>query len=147
MPVLLIRRRQLRGQPRAPRPVRHRIRRDLARAIRKDQTLPAAHGLDVSVAVVLRDRLQLRLRGDARRDAYDVQLRAGLRPTRRPATRRRAGGVSVFFRDGDRLFHTYSTYQRGLDLLLNTYNLLDLTPLGRQEADGIMQWLKYHDEY
>jgi len=56
-------------------------------------------------------------------------------------------GLSVFFRDGDRLFHTYSTYQRGLDLLLNTYNLLDLTPLGRQEADGIMQWLKYHDEY
>src|SRR5258708_26365516 len=69
------------------------MRRDLARAIRKDQTLPAAHGLDVSVAVVLRDRLQLRLRGNARRDAYDVQLRAGLRPTRRPAARRRAGRV------------------------------------------------------
>jgi predicted dithiol-disulfide oxidoreductase (DUF899 family) len=55
--------------------------------------------------------------------------------------------LSVFFRDGDRLFHTYSTYQRGLDPLLNTYNLLDLTPLGRQEEDGIMHWLKYHDEY
>jgi len=56
-------------------------------------------------------------------------------------------GLSVFFRDGTRVFHTYSTYQRGLDPLLNTYNLLDLTPLGRQEEDGIMHWLKYHDEY
>jgi predicted dithiol-disulfide oxidoreductase (DUF899 family) len=56
-------------------------------------------------------------------------------------------GLSVFFRDGNRVFHSYSTYQRGLDPLLNTYNLLDLTPLGRQEEDGIMQWLKYHDEY
>ncbi len=56
-------------------------------------------------------------------------------------------GLSVFFRDGDRVFHAYSTYQRGLDPLLNTYNLLDLTPLGRQEEDGIMHWLKYHDEY
>src|SRR5262249_25122629 len=38
-------------------------------------------------------------------------------------------GLSVFYRDCDEVFHTYSTYQRGLDLLLNTYNYLDLTPL------------------
>ena len=56
-------------------------------------------------------------------------------------------GLSVFVRQGDRLFHTYSTYQRGLDPLLNTYNLLDLTPLGRQEDAGIMTWLRYHDQY
>lgn len=56
-------------------------------------------------------------------------------------------GLSVFFRDGDRVFHTYSTYQRGLDPLLNTYNLLDLAPLGRQEEEGIMTWLDYHDKY
>ena len=56
-------------------------------------------------------------------------------------------GLSVFLRDGDRVFHTYSTYQRGLDPLLNTYNLLDLTPLGRQEDAGIMSWLRYHDQY
>ena len=53
----------------------------------------------------------------------------------------------MFLRDGDRVFHTYSTYQRGLDPLLNTYNLLDLTPLGRQEDGGIMAWLRYHDQY
>jgi predicted dithiol-disulfide oxidoreductase (DUF899 family) len=56
-------------------------------------------------------------------------------------------GLSVFLRDGDRLFHTYSTYQRGLDLFLNTYNFLDLTPLGRQEEDGIMGWVRHHDKY
>lgn len=36
-------------------------------------------------------------------------------------------------RDGDVIFHTYSTYTRGADLLGGTYNWLDLTPLGRQE--------------
>lgn len=56
-------------------------------------------------------------------------------------------GLSVFVRDGDRVFHTYSTYQRGLDLLLTTCNLLDLTPAGRNEGDGIMSWIKYHDQY
>ena len=56
-------------------------------------------------------------------------------------------GLSVFLRDGDRLFHTYSTYQRGLDPLLNTYNFLDLTPLGRHEAGRPMAWLRYHDQY
>jgi predicted dithiol-disulfide oxidoreductase (DUF899 family) len=57
-------------------------------------------------------------------------------------------GLSVFFRDGDTVFHTYSTYQRGLDVLLNTYNLLDLTPLGRQEEDRRIQaWIRHHDKY
>jgi predicted dithiol-disulfide oxidoreductase (DUF899 family) len=56
-------------------------------------------------------------------------------------------GLSVFLRDGDRLFHTYSTYQRGLDPFLNTYNFVDLTPLGRQEEDGIMRWVRHHDRY
>jgi predicted dithiol-disulfide oxidoreductase (DUF899 family) len=56
-------------------------------------------------------------------------------------------GLSVFLRDGERLFHCYSTYQRGLDPFLNTYNFLDHTPLGRQEEDGIMRWVRHHDRY
>ena len=57
-------------------------------------------------------------------------------------------GLSVFLRDGERIFHTYSAYQRGLDVLLNTYNLLDMTPLGRQEEDErIMAWIRHHDRY
>src|SRR5262249_31626850 len=57
-------------------------------------------------------------------------------------------GLSVFLRDRADIFHTYSTYQRGLDLLLNTYNYLDLTPLGRQEQGNRAQaWIRHHDRY
>jgi len=42
-------------------------------------------------------------------------------------------GFSCFLRDGDEIFHTYSTYGRGTDILVGTYSLLDLTALGRQE--------------
>ncbi len=64
-------------------------------------------------------------------------------------------GLSVFLRDGEAVFHTYSTYARGVDHLLNVYNLLDLTPFGRGEGwDGMpdldgkgMNWLRHHDRY
>jgi predicted dithiol-disulfide oxidoreductase (DUF899 family) len=55
-------------------------------------------------------------------------------------------GFSIFLRDGDDVFHTYSTYQRGVDTFLNTYNLLDLTPLGRGETRP-MQWVRHRDRY
>jgi predicted dithiol-disulfide oxidoreductase (DUF899 family) len=42
-------------------------------------------------------------------------------------------GLSVFLAEGENVFHTYSTSGRGVDILLGTYNYLDLTPLGRQE--------------
>ena len=56
-------------------------------------------------------------------------------------------GISVFYKDnnGD-IFHTYSSYARGLDILLGAYNFLDLTPKGRNEKQ-IMDWVKRHDEY
>lgn len=58
-------------------------------------------------------------------------------------------GVSVFLRDDGDVFHTYSTYGRGLDALMNTYNYLDLTPLGRQEEElsPAGKWLRHHDKY
>jgi predicted dithiol-disulfide oxidoreductase (DUF899 family) len=57
-------------------------------------------------------------------------------------------GLSVFLREGDGIFHTYSSYARGLDMFLVTYNLLDVTPLGRQEEPGHhMAWLRHHDKY
>jgi predicted dithiol-disulfide oxidoreductase (DUF899 family) len=56
-------------------------------------------------------------------------------------------GFSVFYKDenGD-VFHTYSSYARGGDLLLGAYNFLDLTPKGRNEKE-IMDWVKRNDEY
>jgi predicted dithiol-disulfide oxidoreductase (DUF899 family) len=56
-------------------------------------------------------------------------------------------GTSVFLRDGTDVFHTYSTFARGGEILLNTFNFLDLTPLGRQEDEGIMNWVRLHDLY
>jgi predicted dithiol-disulfide oxidoreductase (DUF899 family) len=56
-------------------------------------------------------------------------------------------GLSAFFRDGGRVFHTYSTYARGDDLLSTTYNFLDLTVLGRQEDGTGVDDFRYHDEY
>jgi predicted dithiol-disulfide oxidoreductase (DUF899 family) len=58
-------------------------------------------------------------------------------------------GLSVFFRRGGDVFHTYSAYARGLDMLLPTYNFLDLTPKGRDE-EGLpwpMAWVRHHDRY
>jgi predicted dithiol-disulfide oxidoreductase (DUF899 family) len=61
-----------------------------------------------------------------------------------------APGASVFYKDanGD-IFHTYSTYARGLDILVGTYNYLDLVPKGRDEAGlpWTMAWLRHHDRY
>lgn len=56
-------------------------------------------------------------------------------------------GFSVFYKDenGD-IFHTYSTYARGADILLTTYNFLEMTPKGRNEGDT-MDWIKHHDKY
>ena len=57
-------------------------------------------------------------------------------------------GVSIFARDdAGRLYHTYSTYTRGLELLAGAFNWLDLTPKGRNEVGGIMSWVRLHDEY
>jgi predicted dithiol-disulfide oxidoreductase (DUF899 family) len=58
-------------------------------------------------------------------------------------------GLSVLLRDGSRIFHTYSSFSRGGDILLNTYNYLDLTPLGRQEEelDHPQQWWRHHDRH
>ena len=58
-------------------------------------------------------------------------------------------GVSAFYRDdrGD-VFHTYSSYARGIDLMNTTYNFLDLTAKGRDEnPDHPQDWVRYHDRY
>ncbi len=59
-------------------------------------------------------------------------------------------GASVFYKDGTGgIFHTYSTYSRGLDMLIGAYNYLDLVPKGRDE-DGLtfsMAWVRHHDKY
>ncbi len=64
--------------------------------------------------------------------------------------REEAPGISVFARDlAGNVYHTYSTYGRGVEVVMATYNLLDLVPKGRDE-DGLeydMGWIRYHDRY
>jgi predicted dithiol-disulfide oxidoreductase (DUF899 family) len=59
-------------------------------------------------------------------------------------------GVSVFLRDGKgSIFHTYSSYARGIDMLNLTYHYLDLVPKGRGEDghENAQYWVRYHDRY
>ena len=61
-----------------------------------------------------------------------------------------APGVSVFFKDDvGSVYHTYSTYGRGVEVMMGTYDLLDLTPKGRDERNPnwTMDWIRHHDRY
>ena len=57
-------------------------------------------------------------------------------------------GLSVFYKDqrGD-VYHTYSTYARGIDVLNGTYHFLDLVPKGRDEGGRGQYWVRHHDRY
>ncbi|HEY0817196.1 MAG TPA: thioredoxin family protein [Rhizobacter sp.] len=61
-----------------------------------------------------------------------------------------APGVSAFIRDDEgQVFHTYSTYGRGVELMMGAYELIDIAPKGRDEA-GLshgMDWVRHHDRY
>lgn len=57
-------------------------------------------------------------------------------------------GVSIFYKDPTgKIFHTYSTYARGIDMVNTAYNYLDLTPKGRDENGQGQFWVRRHDEY
>ncbi len=57
-------------------------------------------------------------------------------------------GISVFFKNGRGVYHTYSTFERGIDLVNGTYNFLDLVPRGRDEnPNDPHSWVRFHDRY
>lgn len=60
-------------------------------------------------------------------------------------------GISVFLKsDAGEVFHTYSCYTRGVEIMMGTYNLLDITPKGRDEREEVenkMEWVRHHDRY
>jgi predicted dithiol-disulfide oxidoreductase (DUF899 family) len=59
-------------------------------------------------------------------------------------------GISLFCKnDAGAVFHTYSTYGRGVEVMMGTYNMLDLAPRGRGERDvpNKMAWVRHHDRY
>jgi predicted dithiol-disulfide oxidoreductase (DUF899 family) len=67
----------------------------------------------------------------------------------RPFPSEEAPGVSAFFRnEAGEVFHTYSTYGRGVEVMMGTYDMLDLTPRGRDENPAFtMDWVRHHDRY
>lgn len=60
-------------------------------------------------------------------------------------------GISVFYKDAsEQIFHTYSCYERGVDMMNGAYRYIDLSPKGRDEADQkphAQAWVRRHDEY
>lgn len=82
----------------------------------------------------------------------EQELKSGLAVynyDRKPYPIKELPGMSVFTKDDDgNIYHTYSTYARGLDIFLTTYHLLDIVPKGRdEEGIEIMSWLRHHDRY
>ena len=65
-----------------------------------------------------------------------------------PFSMSEAPGASVFFKDGEgSIFHTYSAYARGLDMLNVAYHYMDLVPKGRDEGGQGQSWVRRRDEY
>jgi predicted dithiol-disulfide oxidoreductase (DUF899 family) len=60
-----------------------------------------------------------------------------------------APGISVFAKDAaGNVYHTYSAYGRGVEVVMTTYDLLDLVPKGRDEdPEATMSWVRHHDRY
>jgi predicted dithiol-disulfide oxidoreductase (DUF899 family) len=69
--------------------------------------------------------------------------------TSKPYPIRELPGLSVFYKDArGNIYHTYSTFARGLENFLTAYQYIDITPKGRDEAQtGGMGWLRHHDRY
>nr|WP_249937268.1 thioredoxin family protein [Roseateles sp. DAIF2] len=67
-----------------------------------------------------------------------------------PSTQQELPGISAFYRDAEgQVYHSYSTYGRGVEAMIGTYRLLDLAPRGRDE-DALpygMAWVRHHDRY
>jgi predicted dithiol-disulfide oxidoreductase (DUF899 family) len=128
----------------------------------RDVTLIAASRAPVEKLEAYRKRMGWTLKwvsvgdGDFNRD-YGVTLTPeeiangqgeyNYAPTRMPIAE--LPGISVFYQDSDRqVFHTYSTYARGLDMLNLGYHYLDIVPKGRDEEPRRgASWVRRRDEY
>jgi predicted dithiol-disulfide oxidoreductase (DUF899 family) len=57
-------------------------------------------------------------------------------------------GISIFAKDkAGAVFHTYSTYARGIEVVNGAYAFMDMLPKGRDEGDAPQSWVRYHDRY
>lgn len=99
----------------------------------------SSHGSDFNVDFGVSFTPEQRAHGAV---AYNYALR--------PFPHDEAPGLSVFWRGDDgEVFHTYSTYGRGVEVMIGAYAMLDLVPQGRNERDvpNKMEWVRHHDRY
>ena len=128
----------------------------------RDVTLLAVSRAPYAEIAAFRDRMGWRFKwvssfGTAFNEDYQVSfseeaLQAGevyYNYAMTPFPSGEAPGLSVFRKDGGEIFHSYSCYARGLDMLITAYNYLDLVPKGRDEQDlpFAMEWVRLHDSY
>jgi len=147
MPALLSCGRQFQWNHPAPEPTGCDYGRCVSGAVRQVGCILAADGLEFQVGVIVRDRLQFGLsrvvharRVGQEKTLYNFTLQNPDSPQRE--------GVSVFYKDPTgRVFHTYSTYARGIDMFMVDYHYLDLVPKGRDEGKRGPFWVRRHDEY
>ncbi len=137
-----------------------------------DRMVPHLNQRDISFAVISRGEID-RLQGYRARmgwnfhwlssehnsfnfdfgvSATDEELEAGsmvYNYQTRPVMGAEQHGTSVFELIGDKIYHTYSTYGRGLDRMNGAYGYIDLTPRGRTEDElpFTLAWVRRHDEY
>ncbi len=149
LPQLLVRLRPLRRRAPAPRRPRRHPRGRLPRAARQARGLPQTHGL----ALQLVSSFGSDFNNDFHVSFTPEELAQGkvnYNYTLQEFPSAEAPGLSVFYKDADGdVFHTYSTYGRGLEAVMSTYRILDLVAKGRDEDQlGFeMEWVRYHDRY
>ena len=120
---------------------------DLARAAGEDRAIQEEDGMELQVGLFAGERLQSRSsrvvhpEGAAERHGL-VQLSGD------PCMPEREG-TSVFYKDErGAIFHTYSTYARGIDMMNTAYHYLDLVPKGRDEnPESPQDWVRHRDRY
>ncbi len=108
----------------------------------------ATHGLEVQVGVLARQQLQPRLRRQLHAGGgAKGKLRYNYGPW--PFACKECPVSACSTGDAGDVFHTYSTYGRGVEVMMGTYNMLDLTPKGRDESElaYTMAWVRHHDRY
>ena len=118
--------------------------------LQKLDAFKAADGLDLRLGVVRRQRFQLRLRGVVHAGGDQVGRQAlQFRHLRLRRSRMRPASACSTATTPGNIFHTYSCFARGLDMMNAAYHYLDLTPLGRHE-EGLpypMDWVRLRDQY
>ncbi len=138
---------QLQRHHRPSEPPRHHHGGRIAGPVSGDCGVQETDGLELSLALIRRSHFNF----DYHVSFTPDELRAGKVEYNYRLFRAEGSegpGISVFLNDGGKIYHTYSTYERGLDMLNVAYHYMDLVPKGRDEGEGgLNTWVRRHDEY